>query len=249
MGSDDQQTKEPQATDVSFVLNGVPCQKTVPPGMSLMDLLRDDCDLIAAKNGCAPQGQCGCCTVLLDGKAVVSCAVDAVKAEHKEVWTVEGIPDSEKRIFKEAFVSTAGLQCGFCIPGIVMRARHLIARNPKPSRAQIAKSLTPHLCRCTGYVKILDAVELAAARLRGEPAPELDWSGRIGTSLPKYECGDLAIGERRYIGDMRVPGMLHGALRLSDHPRALVKKIDASRARAVPGVRAVVTALDVPGQR
>ena len=237
-----------QAT-VSFTLNGAPCCKTVVAGTTLMDLLRDDCDLISPKNGCAPQGQCGCCTVLLDGKAVVSCVIDAAKAEGKEVWTVEGIPEAEKEIYKDSFVSTAGLQCGFCIPGIVMRARHLIAKNPRPSRADIAKSLTPHLCRCTGYVKIVDAVELVAARLRGEPAPQLDWSGKIGTSLPKFEGGDLTLGERRYIGDMKVPGMLHGAVRLSDHPRALVKRIDVARARALAGVRAVVTARDVPGQR
>ncbi len=238
-----------QTRSVSFTLNGAPCRKTVTAGTTLMDLLRDECDLISPKNGCAPQGQCGCCTVLLDGKAVVSCVIDAGKAENKEVWTVEGIPEAEKEIFKESFVSTAGLQCGFCIPGIVMRARYLIAKNPRPSRADIAKSLTPHLCRCTGYVKIVDAVELAAARLRGEPAPALDWSGRIGTSLPKFEGGDLTLGERRYIGDMKVPGMLHGALRLSDHPRALVRRIDLSRARTLSGVRAVVTARDVPGQR
>src|SRR5215813_1984138 len=234
---------------VSFTLNGAPCCKTVAAGTTLMDLLRDDCDLISPKNGCAPQGQCGCCTVLLDGKAVVSCVIDAAKAKGKEVWTVEGMSEAEKEIYKESFISTAGLQCGFCIPGIVMRARYLIAKNPHPSRAEIAKSLTPHLCRCTGYVKIVDALELAAARLRGEPAPQLDWSGKIGTSLPKFEGGDLTLGERRYIGDMKVPGMLHGAVRLSDHPRALVKRIDVAQARALPGVRAVVTASDVPGQR
>src|SRR5712692_9601390 len=183
MSADSGGSSPNQTRSVSFTLNGAPCRKKVTAGTTLMDLLRDECDLISPKNGCAPQGQCGCCTVLLDGKAVVSCVIDAAKAENKEVWTVEGIPEAEKEIFKESFVSTAGLQCGFCIPGIVMRARYLIA-----------KSLTPHLCRCTGYVKIVDAVELAAARLRGEPPPALDWSGRIGSSLPKFEGGDLTLG-------------------------------------------------------
>src|SRR5690349_19075641 len=235
--------------NLSFSLNGKPCAKEVDPGTSLMELLRERCDLISPKNGCAPMGQCGCCTVMLDGKAVVSCVVDAAKAEGKPVWTLEGLPEKEREIYKESFVWTAGLQCGFCIPGIVMRAHWLIGKNPKPSREEIEKQLTPHLCRCTGYVKIVDAIELAAARLRGEPAPQYDWSGKIGTSLPKVEGGDLALGDRRYIDDMKVPGMLAGAVRLSDHPRAKVKKIDASKARALQGVRAVVTAKDVPGQR
>jgi selenium-dependent xanthine dehydrogenase len=234
---------------LDFTLNGKPCQKDVREGATLMDVLRDDCGLISPKNGCAPQGQCGCCTVMLDGKAVVSCVIDPKKASGKEVWTLEGLPEEEKQIFRESFVWAAGLQCGFCIPGIVVRAHHLIGKTPKPTRKDIEKSLSPHLCRCTGYVKIIDAIELAAARLRGEPPPELDWSGKIGTSLPKFEGAELALGERPYIGDMVVPGMLHGAVRLSDHPRALVKRIDLSKARALSGVRCIVTAEDVPGQR
>ncbi|HEX4622041.1 MAG TPA: 2Fe-2S iron-sulfur cluster-binding protein, partial [Myxococcaceae bacterium] len=237
------------APSLSFTLNGKPCSQPVREDASLMDVLRDGCGLISPKNGCAPQGQCGCCTVMLDGKAVVSCVIDPKKAQGKEVWTLEGLPEAEKQIFRESFVWTAGLQCGFCIPGIVVRAHYLIGKNPKPSRDDIEKALSPHLCRCTGYVKIIDAIELAAARLRGEPAPEFDWSGKIGTSLPKFEGAELAMGERPYIGDMVLPGMLHGAVRLSDHPRAKVLKIDATRALALPGVRCVATATDVPGQR
>src|SRR2546423_946806 len=173
--------------DLRFTLNGQPCQKNYDDGDTLMGVLRERCDLISPKNGCAPQGQCGCCTVLLDGKAVVSCVIDPEKAQGKEVWTLEGIPEAEKQIYKESFVWAAGLQCGFCIPGIVMRARWLIAKNPRPPREEIAKQLGPHLCRCTGYVKIVDSIQLAAARLRGDLAPALDWSGKIGTSLPKFE--------------------------------------------------------------
>src|SRR4051812_24139858 len=117
-----------ETQSLSFILNGKPCTQKVEGDASLMEVLREGCDLISPKNGCAPQGQCGCCTVLLEGKAVVSCVVDAAKAEGKEVWTLEGIPEHEKQIFKESFVWTAGLQCGFCIPGIVMRARWLIAK-------------------------------------------------------------------------------------------------------------------------
>jgi selenium-dependent xanthine dehydrogenase len=232
-----------------MILNGRPCRQSFAPGESLMSVLRERCDLISPKNGCAPQGQCGCCTVMLDGKAVVSCVIDPAKAAGKEVWTLEGLPAATRDIYKEAFLWTAGLQCGFCIPGIVMRAHWLLGKNPHPPRAEIAKQLGPHLCRCTGYVKILDAIEHAAARLRGEPAPTFDWSGKIGTSLPKFEGGELALGERRFIDDLKVPGMLFGAVRLSDHPRARVKKLDTAKARALPGVRGVVTWRDVPGQR
>ncbi len=234
---------------LSFTLNGQACRASYTEDDSLMTVLRNGCDIVSPKNGCAPQGQCGCCTVMLDGKAVVSCVIDPQKAEGKEVWTLEGLPQKERDIFKESFVWAAGLQCGFCIPGIVMRAHWLIGKNPKPSREEIAKQLGPHLCRCTGYVKIIDAIELAAARLRGEAAPAFDWSGKIGSSLPKFEGGELALGERRYIDDLKVDGMLFGAVRLSDHPRALVKRIDVSKAKALPGVEAVATWRDVPGQR
>src|SRR5687767_15757651 len=115
-----------------FRLNGADRQVPIAEHDTLMSVLRERCDLISPKNGCAPQGQCGCCTVMLDGKAVVSCVVDAAKAQGKEVWTLEGIPEREKQIFKESFVWAAGLQCGFCIPGIVMRARWLIGKNPRP---------------------------------------------------------------------------------------------------------------------
>ena len=237
------------ARSVSFTLNGVACRKQFRMGDSLMDVLREGCDLISPKNGCAPQGQCGCCTVLVGGKAVVSCVLEPEKAEGKEVWTLEGIPQREKDIFKESFLWAGGLQCGFCIPGIVMRARWLLAKTPDPTREEVVKQLGPHLCRCTGYVKIVDAILHAGARLRGAPAPALDWSGRVGTSLPKYGGGEMALGERPYVGDLKFPGMVHGALRLADHPRAQVKRLDVARARALPGVVAVVTARDVPGQR
>src|SRR5258708_5841484 len=110
-------TTDTAISDVSFALNGKPCTQPVRSGASLMDVLRDGCGLISPKNGCAPQGQCGCCTVMLDGKAVVSCVIDPAKAQGKQIWTLEGLPDAEKQIFRESFVWAAGLQCGFCIPG------------------------------------------------------------------------------------------------------------------------------------
>ncbi len=221
----------------------------IAEGATLLDVLRDRLGVTSPKNGCSPQGQCGCCTVMVDGKATISCVVPPAKAAQKQVLTLEGLPPEEKQVYKDAFVAAAGLQCGFCIPGIVMRAKSLLAKSPSPTRAEIDGALNPHLCRCTGYVKIVDAIQLAAKAFQGEPIPALDYSGRVGTSLPRYECAELALGERNYVDDMQVPGMLRGALLLAAHPRAKVLSIDTSRAKAMPGVHAVLTAADVPGQR
>jgi xanthine dehydrogenase molybdenum-binding subunit len=236
-------------TTVRFSLNGNAREAQIHDGATLLELLREGCGVISPKDGCSPTGQCGCCTVLVDGQAKVSCAFPAEKAEGRSVVTLEGVDERERKIFAEAFALTAGVQCGFCIPGIVVRAKHIIAKTAEPSREEIAKGLGAHLCRCTGYVKIIDAIELAAKVLRGGSFPEPDWSGKVGTSMPKYEAQELTLGDRPYIDDLKVEGMLHGALVLSEHPRARVKAIDPSAALALDGVHALIGARDVPGQR
>ena len=179
---------------ISFQLNGAEKTLEVRPDESLMGGPSRALRPHLAEERLRAQGQCGCCTVMLDGKAVVSCVIDPAKAEGKEVGRLEGLPRAGAHIFKEAFVWTAGLQCGFCIPGIVMRAHWLLEKTPKPSRDEIESSWGPHLCRCTGYVKIIDAIELAATAFAARRPPH-DWSGKIGTSLPKFEGGDLALGD------------------------------------------------------
>jgi xanthine dehydrogenase molybdenum-binding subunit len=186
--------------------------------------------------------------VLLDGRGCVSCAQPATHAEGKEVTTLEGLPQERRDQWARAFVAAGASQCGFCSPGIVMKAEAMLARNPDPSREDTARALAGNLCRCTGYVKIVDAVHLAAAARRGEPLPDLDTSGLVGTRAPRYRGEALALGDKPYVNDMVVPGMLHGAVRFSDHPRARVLRIDTSKAESHPGVVAVVTAADVPGQ-
>jgi selenium-dependent xanthine dehydrogenase len=175
--------------------------------------------------------------------------VPAKIAAGKSVLTLEGLPEEERRIYGEAFAGTAGLQCGFCIPGIVLRMKSLLDADPNPTDPEIRRGLDPHLCRCTGYVKIFEAFHVAARLRRGETLPESDQSGRIGTSLDRYEARELALGARPYVADLTFPGMLHGAVLLAPHARALVKRIDTTRAAAHPGVGAVVTAKDVPGKR
>jgi xanthine dehydrogenase molybdenum-binding subunit len=234
---------------IHLTVNGSPRAVDVHEDATLLEVLREGCGLTAAKDGCSPSGQCGCCTVLVDGQAKVACAMPAEKAANREVITLEGIDERERRIFARAFAVSAGAQCGFCIPGIVVRAHHILRKNRRPSREEIAQGLGAHLCRCTGYVKIVDAIELAARALDGEPVPDGDYSGKVGSSLPKYEAEELTLGERKYIDDLTAPGMLHGAVVLSAHPRARIRSIDLTAARALPGVRAIVGAADVPGQR
>ncbi|HJW13826.1 MAG TPA: selenium-dependent xanthine dehydrogenase, partial [Thermoanaerobaculia bacterium] len=189
------------------------------------------------------------CLVLVDGNPKTSCAVPAKAAAGKTVLTLEGVPEEERRLYGEAFAKTAGLQCGFCIPGIALRMKSVLDADPDPSDEEIRRKLDPHLCRCTGYIKIFEAFHAAARLRRGERLPDGDGSGRVGTSLDRYEAEDLALGTRPYVADLTFPGMLHGAVVLSAHARARVKKIGTARAAAHPGVAAVVTAKDVPGKR
>jgi len=234
---------------VDFTLNEHAVSVDVRPGASLLDVLRDDLGVTSVKDGCAPEGSCGACTVLIDGKAVVSCAQKAERAAGRQVMTQEGLPPEERDRWADGFVVSGASQCGFCSPGIVMKAEGLLAKNPSPSREEIGRSLAGNLCRCTGYIKIVDAVEMVARSRLGEPMPQPDLSGRIGSRTARYQGRELALGDKPYVNDLSAPGMLHGALRFSDHPRARVVRIGVGRARAHPGVVAVLLAGDVPGQR
>ncbi len=234
---------------VEFTLNGTGRRIEVRRGESLLDVLRERCGTLSLKDGCQPQGQCGCCLALIDGQPKVTCAFAAERAAGTHIVTLEGIPVSDRELAARSFAAAAGVQCGFCIPGIALRATHLLDRNPSPTRAQIARAIDGHLCRCTGYVKIVDAVELMARARRGEMVPTIPSSGGVGASIGRYQADALALGDRLYVDDMARPGMLHGAVHLSSHARATVRRIDTSRARSLPGVVAVVTAADVPGER
>jgi aldehyde oxidoreductase len=211
----------------------------------LLAALREELDITSPKDGCSPSGQCGCCTVLVGGKAVVSCQQPLSKVEGAEITTLEGVPEAERQAFASAFAACGGLQCGFCIPGIVVRAKSQIdKKGANLTREAMAPHLGAHLCRCTGYVKILDAITAVA---RGDVhVPKL--SDRIGGGGAKYEAAELTLGDRGYVDDIRVPGMLHAALHLTAHTRADISAIDTSAAMAAPGVVAVYTAADLPGE-
>ncbi len=234
---------------MEFTLNGQPVTVDIRDGESLLEVLRERCGLTSMKDGCAPEGSCGACTVMVDGKAAVSCAQPAARVAGKHVTTLEGLTAERRAQWADCFVAAGASQCGFCSPGIVMKAESLLARNPAPSRNDVTRALAGNLCRCTGYVKVIDAVQHAAAARRGERVPAPDWSGRVGSRTGRYQGRELALGMKPYVNDMSVPGMLYGALRFSDHPRARIKRIDTTKARAHPGVVAIATWRDVPGER
>jgi xanthine dehydrogenase molybdenum-binding subunit len=253
--------------ELSFTLNGKPARVRYEEGMHVLEILREECGVTSPKDGCSPQGYCGCCTILLDDTPVLSCLKKPEHVEGKEITTLEGVPAAQRDALARAFVQEGGIQCGFCIPGIVMKAKSLIDKGATGDRATVARALSGNLCRCTGYTRILDAVQTAgelaangggtatgaprrAPRFGGEPAPS---SGRhpsgVGRSAPRYRGLAHAMGEKEYIADMTVPGMLHGAMVLSEHPRARVTAVDTAAAEAMDGVVRVFGAADVPGDR
>ncbi len=241
----------PQST-LTCTVNGKPVTVDLADdGLTLLDVLRDQLGITSPKNGCQPQAQCGCCTVLVDGKPMLSCTMKPSRVEGKSVTTLEGLEQEHRKQIADSFVQSGGVQCGFCIPGFAMRGVGLCNENPTPTRDEITKAIRPHLCRCTGYKQIVDSIELYSKVRNGQPmpeTPEADNSGKVGTSLPRYTGHDAVLGDRKYVDDMTVPGMLYGALRLADHPRATFVKLDASKALALEGVHHVFTAKDVPGE-
>ena len=232
-----------------FVLNGAAVTIS-GQHEHLLAALRDEIGVMSPKDGCSPSGQCGCCTVLVDGKARVACQTKMEKVDGVEVLTLEGLPEDERARMSDAFAAHGALQCGFCTPGIVMRTKAMLDKKARPdgtsdlTRDGAARLLGAHLCRCTGYTKILDAVEsLAAGEVNVAIAPK-----GVGSRGIKYEASALSLGDRPFIDDMVPAGLLHGAVHLADHARADILAIDTSAAEAVPGVVGVFTAADVPGE-
>lgn len=236
------------AQTVSFTLNGRSVEAVVDD-RSLLAVLREDFGYTSLKNGCEPQASCGCCTLLIDGKPRLCCTMNVKSVADKTVLTLEGLPEERRQQIAQSFVSCGGVQCGFCIPGMAMRGHAIVEENPNPSRGEIAHELRAHLCRCTGYVKVVDAIEELARVSRGEEPRKNDQCGKVGTSLEKYRGKDLVLGDFQYIDDITVPGMVYAAMKFSDHPRALVKGIDPKAALEMEGVERVITAAEVPGNR
>jgi len=235
---------------MQFKLNNVQKSYEGNPELTLLKYLREYEGIISPKDGCAPQAACGCCVVEVDGRARLACALTMNKVADTKVTTIDGIGEYKQKVFANAFVEKGGVQCGFCIPGFVMQGKVLLDHNPDPSKEEVEKALTPNLCRCTGYKKIVDSILYAAEAFReGKEIPTPKTDGRIGKRQPKYRAEKLVLGQHLYVADIKVDGMVFGALKFSDHPRAKVLKIDTSKAAKFSDVLKIFTAKDISGQR
>jgi len=234
---------------ITFTLNGREASFSGDEKLSLLHYLREDHGLTSVKDGCSGQAACGACMVELDGRPTLACVTPMKKVTGKSVVTIEGFPENVRRTLARAFVAKGAVQCGFCTPGILARTKILLENNPDPSRAEVIKALQANLCRCTGYVKIIDGILLAAKALRDHL--QIDWETRtgIGYSYPKVEAYEKALGIVPYVADMQLEGMCHGALKFSEHPRAVVRRIEVSAAAKMAGVIRVFTGADIPGKR
>jgi xanthine dehydrogenase molybdenum-binding subunit len=238
--------------------------------MHFLEVLREQCGITSLKDGCAPQGVCGCCTILVDGRPVLACRRKPPQMQGKQVTTLEGLPEEQRQLLAQAFVTEGAVQCGYCTPGIAMRAAALLQAGRARDRDAVRKALSGHLCRCTGYNRIVDAIQSAAeAQEDGhslEPTSprQSDFFGErfgrmralepscadgVGTSSNRYRGSDHVLGSKPYVADMHVDGMVHAAVVLSEHPRATVLEIDSTAALKQPGTLSVLTASDVPGER
>ena len=222
---------------------------TVAADKNLLEYLREDARLTSVKDGCA-EGVCGSCSVLVNGKAWRACTLTVAKVQGKAVTTIEGLSAREREVYSWAFGEVGAVQCGFCMPGVVMSAKSLLDQNSDPTPAEVKSAIRYNLCRCTGYLKIERAIQMAAAALRdGEALHTNGGTARVGERTVRMDSTEKLLGTGEFVDDMQVPGMLHGAVLRTKYPRAMVKKIDISAARALPGVEVVLTAKDVPGER
>ncbi|MFH1018654.1 MAG: molybdopterin cofactor-binding domain-containing protein, partial [Pseudomonadota bacterium] len=238
------------AEPMQFTLNGKTTTYSGDPELPLYDYLRNEAGLTSVKKGCSGEGICGYCTVQLDQKAALSCHTKMKDIEGGTVTTIEGWESHVQNAFADAFLEKGGVQCGYCTPGIVMQAKLLLDKNPNPTREEVVKNLNRSLCRCTGYHKIVDSILLAAEAIRErKEIPRGDSTGKVGNRLRKYNARDLVLGFRPFVGDLKRDGMQFAALKFSDHPRARVLSINASKAQKLEGVTRVFTAKDIPGDR
>jgi len=235
---------------ISFTLNGEKQTYEGDPDKSLLQYLRLDKHITSVKDGCSAQAACGACTVEIDGKAMLSCVIKMNKLQGSEALTPEGFPKYVLDTIAKAMVNKGAVQCGFCTPGFISRTKVLLQNNPKPTIEEVQKAIKPHLCRCTGYKKIEEAIVCAAEAIqKNENLQIRKTSGKIGVSHPKYDAYKTAIGQRNFVDDIFLKNMLFAALKFNDHPKAKIIKIDTSLAEKHPGVHRVFTAKDIPGEQ
>ncbi len=240
---------------VSLTVNGQPHEVAVKPGATLQSLLRDQLGLTGTKVGCGI-GDCGSCTVIMGGRAVTSCLVLAAEAAGSEIQTVEGLGENgELHPLQRSFIKHGALQCGFCTPGMIVAAKALIDRNPDPSREEILTALGGNLCRCGSYTRVIRAIEgwreFVGVELDTSPLNSAERDQErdlevVSHGMPRYDAPDKVSGRVKYTADIRLPGMVCGKILTSSIPHGIIRRIDTSRARSLPGVLAVITGDDVP---
>ncbi len=237
-----------KSIELNLTVNGEPLVVQAPPDLSLLDLLRERLGLTGAKNGCS-EGTCGACTVLLDGRPVRSCRTKVQGLDGSSITTIEGLcEDSAPHPLQLAFARHGAPQCGFCTPAMILTAKALLDENPEPTLEEMKKALNPVLCRCGSYQAIFRAIQDVAEEMAGAkraiPAlgPDL-----VGAPVEKKDALEKALGGTQYGDDMKLEGALRGKVLWSAHPHAEIISIDTSAAKKMPGVHAVLTAEDVPG--
>jgi selenium-dependent xanthine dehydrogenase len=236
--------------EISFMINGTPRRVIVDPQKNLLKVIREDLKLTGTKEGCSA-GHCGTCAVLMEGEVILACRVPVAKTQGKEITTIEGIGTLQNpHPLQLAFAKTGAIQCGFCTPGMIVRAKSILDKNLDPSRDEIKKALQPHICRCTGYQKIFEAIELAASYLRGKTKSielKLTGKGAIGQPVTRPDALEKATGTTLYAADLTVDGCAFIKVLRSPHHHAKIVHIEKAEAEAIPGVLAVLTAEDVKG--
>ena len=215
---------------------------------SLLRYLRDDLRITSAKDGCS-EGACGTCTILFDGEAVKACTLTTKMADGHSIVTVEGLTEWEKRVYDYAFGKAGAVQCGFCIPGMVMAAKGLLDKVPDPSEEEIRFAIRNNICRCTGYVKIVEAINLAARIFREGGLEEEKEEWKIGARVKRPDVREKVLGYGKYPDDLYVDGMLHAVALRSKYPRAKLLSLDKEEALKEEGVVAIFTAQDIPGKK
>ena len=248
-----------QSTSLTINVNGETCQMDTAD-RTLLEVLREDFRLTGTKKAC-DNGECGSCIVMMNGKPTKSCLLKANRAADRDVMTIEGMAPAAKGIkagedisilhpIQQAFLEKGATQCGFCIPGMIMKTANLLQNKPNPTRNEIVKSLSKNLCRCTGYTKILDAVEYAAELIndgRSGVSQGVGDGPAVGGNVSRLDSPGTVTGDAMYAGDMQMEGMLHARLLRSTQHHARIISIDTSEAEAMEGVECVVTADDIPG--
>ncbi|EBA02756.1 Aldehyde oxidoreductase [Rhodobacterales bacterium HTCC2150] len=243
---------------IDLTVNGKPVAVKMDKDATLLELLREDLDLTGAKKAC-DNGECGSCIVLMNGKPAKSCLLPASRSAGKDVVTIEGFADTQYagigddilHPLQEAFLELGATQCGFCIPGMILRSAVLLKSKPEPSRDDVTKALSKNLCRCTGYTKIIEAVHYAGELMRRnavtESHPAAPVGKSVGYNVPNRYSPDTVNGEAKYTADLKMEGMLHAKLYRSEVHHARILRYDLSKARALPGVVTIVGPDDIPG--